>query len=485
MRFEPGRFELRRSRRNSALAVVTVAHESLTLDQGRLFDLRADLPSFWAQSGDVFEQFLLSASGAPITLDWRVEVHEPIVSAGSDASGALLFSDCSGRGVLRIPVPYGVDQSGARLQGALSFELSREPGLVANVHFALPGTPHPPALLDPALAVVIWQERVNVHVPPRGYAALSYDPTTKTTILQGGQNENGSLSDTWAYDESWQQIEPLTNGPIRGGHALAFSDAPPGLLLFGGRDSEGYVNSTLRRAGEKWAEVSSSGPPGRSGGALAYAPRFGANAGGVLLFGGRAENAFLGDTWLWRNETWDQLTSLGPDERTGHALFYDPRRQAVLAYGGARGPLFFANLWQFDGATWRNLQTKGAPERSDSATAFDLARERLVVFGGEKPLLEASNETWEWDSASGAWLERVVDVSPPALIGASMAYDPESQRSVLVGGWTTQGEPIGDTYEYRALGGSCTNASECDQIPCVDEVCCAEAGCGPCRNARA
>lgn len=65
--------------------------------------------------------------------------------------------------------------------------------------------------------------------------------------------------------------------------------------------------------------------------------------------------------------------------------------------------------------------------------AYDSARKVVVFFGG----VSASGDlgdTWEWNGAAGTWTQRQPTVSPPALEGHGMAYDPNRHVTVLAGG---------------------------------------------------
>jgi MYXO-CTERM domain-containing protein len=162
-------------------------------------------------------------------------------------------------------------------------------------------------------------------------------------------------------------------------------------------------------------------------------------------------------------------------------MVYDTARGRPLVFGGSRDvATYLSSLALFDGTRWIDTPDAGAPPRGFAAMAFDSDRKRAVLFGGEGSEDAFSNETWEWDSATAKWILRTTDVSPPPLLSSSMAYDPLRKRAVLFGGWAPGFFVRGQTWEYRALGGTCETNDDCDGFACVDGACCVESECGAC-----
>jgi hypothetical protein len=76
--------------------------------------------------------------------------------------------------------------------------------------------------------------------------------------------------------------------------------------------------------------------------------------------------------------------------------------------------------------------------RDDAAMAYDPATGDVLLFGGlaiGSQGLNALGDTWRWDGSS--WTQLHPAVSPPALSGALLGYDPSSGRLVLTGGDTS------------------------------------------------
>jgi hypothetical protein len=67
------------------------------------------------------------------------------------------------------------------------------------------------------------------------------------------------------------------------------------------------------------------------------------------------------------------------------------------------------------------------------------------LLGGYSPILD---DTWTWNGST--WTQQAPATSPPARVGASMAYDATASDIVLFGGYGT-----GDIYpnDTRTWGG--------------------------------
>jgi hypothetical protein len=79
-----------------------------------------------------------------------------------------------------------------------------------------------------------WTNLNPLNPPPgREYAALVYDSAHQKVIIFGGSESN----DTWAYDyatNTWTNLNPLNPPPPRSGHGLAYDSAHQKVILFGG-----------------------------------------------------------------------------------------------------------------------------------------------------------------------------------------------------------------------------------------------------------
>jgi len=90
----------------------------------------------------------------------------------------------------------------------------------------------------------------------------------------------------------------------------------------------------------------------------------------LVLFGGFISGTYLGDTWEWDGQMWQQVSASGPSARAGHKLVFDSKRKTVLLYGGFvdAGPT--TELWEWDGSAWKMIQVTSVREPEDQPQGF-------------------------------------------------------------------------------------------------------------------
>ncbi|MCI4347396.1 MAG: PKD domain-containing protein [Thermoplasmata archaeon] len=120
-------------------------------------------------------------------------------------------------------------------------------------------------------------------------------------------------------------------------------------------------------------------------------------------------------------------------------------------YGGPtgaspRGPAVFPS------GVWTNISsgsTRAPAARQGFGMAFDPVLNATVIFGGQSSAGAPLGDTWEF--TKGQWTQ-VPQVNPPnARWGAGFAYDPELRSLLLFGGRTGAGF-LGDTWTFNASG---------------------------------
>lgn len=109
---------------------------------------------------------------------------------------------------------------------------------------------------------------------------------------------------------------------------------------------------------------------------------------------------------------------------------------------------------------WVNVsssQRVSPPALRGGGLVFDPVDNYLVYFGGcAANVCPAPAQTWKY--AGGAW-SNITSSSgqPPARSSAAFAYDSKDGYAVLFGGWGTGGRLLGDTWEFS--GGVWTNVT--------------------------
>jgi hypothetical protein len=116
---------------------------------------------------------------------------------------------------------------------------------------------------------------------------------------------------------------------------------------------------------------------------------------------------------------------------TGSTAVYDRARGNVVVFGGRSEQASLGDMWEYGGGTWRWFPTFGGPPpRTGGVLAYDSLRDRVVLFGGWSQG-SVRGDTWEWDGV--AWIPIVPLLSPPAREGHAMAFDSASARVILYG----------------------------------------------------
>lgn len=171
---------------------------------------------------------------------------------------------------------------------------------------------------------------------------------------------------------------------------------------------------------------------------------------GVLLFGGLTSHSATNDTWVWKGGGWTDLTptlSVAPSPRYDAAMAYDDALGALVLFGGYTGSTHLGDTWLFENGAWTNLSPAvSPPAREDASMAYDPLDNYVVLFGGELQDAAISNDTWTF--ANDHWTNRTTPTAPPAREAGSMAYDPALSGSLLFGGVVPYVRALSDTWTY-------------------------------------
>lgn len=147
--------------------------------------------------------------------------------------------------------------------------------------------------------------------------------------------------------------------------------------------------------------------------------------------------------------------SLNPSPRAYTSLAYDAESDRVILFGGQTGN--YNNPDNFNGETWTydvaaNKWTQmdpilGPSGRAAHEMAYDAESDRIILFGGFFNW-NSLNDTWAYDYNTNTWKEMTAK-GPASHLGARLAYDAESDRIILFGGYDLAGSFLyNDTWAY-------------------------------------
>lgn len=186
---------------------------------------------------------------------------------------------------------------------------------------------------------------------------------------------------------------------------------------------------------------------------------FNPDANQLLLFGGRAGGATLGDTWIFdlASNAWRKAESeISPPARFGHAAAWDAKSGRMLLFGGQSGSIFYNDVWAFDpqAGVWEQLSTQGpAPSPRYGTSAVLDGRGRLLVSHGFTDR-GRFDDTRALDLATLTWSDLTpADVRPVRRCLHEAVYDPTSDSMLLFGGCSSPC-PLGDLWALDLATGT-------------------------------
>jgi N-acetylneuraminic acid mutarotase len=347
----------------------------------------------------------------------------------------------------------------------------------------IPATKIPPIPTDVPTATLMPTATLtptdipSMNPSPRAYISLAYDTESKLIILFGGQLGNYRLAsnyvnDTWVYDadaNKWTEMKPSNSPGKRSAAALAYDAESDRVILFGG------ANMTTWGMSDTWAydyntntwTQMANGPTKHLGARLAYD----AESDRIILFGGFNMSGFLyDDTWAYdfNSDTWTEMKpAINPPGRNYQAMTYDSKADRILTWGGtdANGTPLDANIWAYDynTNTWQELAPGDGAHpvvRDYSAMAYDPESDRTVVYGGVRlGSGETGNETWAYNYNTNTWMNLQPSAAPDKRSRHAMAYNAATNKIILFGGEVgpLEFDYTGETWIYDTSANTWTN----------------------------
>lgn len=186
----------------------------------------------------------------------------------------------------------------------------------------------------------------------------------------------------------------------------------------------------------------------------------------VILFGGQTGDyteaaSYNGETWAYdpANNQWTQINpSVSPGGRTAAELVYDSESGQIIMFGGCGNPSFSSwgkgDTWSYNynANTWTEM-AKGPSRHVGPRLAYDSESDRVILFGGYDMNDFFYNDTWAYDFNTDTWTEMKPQSSPPGRNFQAMTYDSKADRVLVWGGLNTFGTPVDESvwaYDYNA-----------------------------------
>ncbi|HOW51115.1 MAG TPA: kelch repeat-containing protein [bacterium] len=326
-----------------------------------------------------------------------------------------------------------------------------------------------------------WTDRTPTTSPSlwptaRSYHAMTYDPVRDRVLLFGG--DDGSLrQDIWEWNGetgAWADRTPAEHKPTAryvAAGAMTYDTVRGKAVMFGGYDGGAFRQDIWEWNGATgtWADRTPTGKKPQI--STDHAMAFDTIGGSIMLFGGFNYATYNNEVWEWDGEsiTWNNRTPTTtppswPSARGYHAMISDTVHDTIVLFGGYDGGAFRQDIWTWDSKNnaWNDLTPTTTPPswptaRRSHAMIFDTVRDKIILFGGNTASGILKLDIWEWDGATGEWIDRTpTGLMPTTVTGYAVAYDPVREKAVLFGGQDNEGF-CNDTWEWDGTTGEWTD----------------------------
>ena len=248
--------------------------------------------------------------------------------------------------------------------------------------------------------------------------------------------------DTWTYrNGSWTNLSGgLSVEPsARWGIAMAYDAADNEVVLFGGMDSFGSpLGDTWVFSNGSWRDISSGlsqAPSARFGAVMAYDSA----DGYLVMFGGQDGyyGQYFNDTWEFHSGSWTNLSATtAPAPRRAAFISSDPADSGVLLFGGYDSGLR-SDTWVYSAGAWAKASPTRAPSpRSTGEGMYDSRDQVVVLYGGctAASCLASAADTWTFTGGQWTNVSSSLGSSPGALGGGMLVWDSEDGYGLLLDG---------------------------------------------------
>jgi len=135
--------------------------------------------------------------------------------------------------------------------------------------------------------------------------------------------------------------------------------------------------------------------------------------------------------------SWEELTpATNLPARSFFASAYDAVSGKIVVFGGLDSTgQQLDETWTFDGNSWSQVETTVSPgPRAAAGMAYDRQTQKLILFGGfvGSTLLD---DTWTWDGATSSWTQATPHHIPTGATNPMLFTDPRNGHADMFGGY--------------------------------------------------
>ena len=288
---------------------------------------------------------------------------------------------------------------------------------------------------------------------------LTFDPEGRRFILHGGNTYpiGGVVSDTWSFsiaDQQWTRLTTTGDAPpVRYCHCATYLPNQKQVLIAGGRDSTGLVDSayTLDLQTLTWRQVTGTVPGGAIGCNAHWMPQ----QARAIVFGGDGRAGVNANTWAY-DPVARAFTLLAPatkpPARRDAMSIYEPTQGKVVLFGGAVAitSSYLQDVAVFDGTSWDFGTPAPHPRaRRYGATGYDALHARWLLFSGTNDS-DDFDDLWVIDPLNLVFEQVQAPQGPPKRGFSASGIDEVTGTLYVFGGLTTPGfSALADGWTLR------------------------------------
>jgi hypothetical protein len=320
-----------------------------------------------------------------------------------------------------------------------------------------------------------WQE-VTPRISPGATEnpGMVYDVESDLVVLFGGEPIVGldnyvGFNETWIYDyniKTWTNMSPSVAPPSRMNTEMVYDYESDIIILFGGY-AKLYEDPEKRYYNDTWAYDVNTNTWTEMAPAIAPSSRFehsmtyDSKIDRIILFSGQTGSyPDSNETWQYdyNTNTWALMNPEdSPKARLGSELVYDEESEVSILYGGfeggdeALGYIWDTWIYNSTADSWTEMHPAYEPSApSYGRTVYDSSVDRVILFGGaayKSPSM--TNQTWSYDFNTNSWFEMNTPNSPHARVNFGLAFDSESNQTILFGGGGYPFPTSNETWAYK------------------------------------